>query len=410
MRSPIRAFDVALADPVETGGALRYEVHERIGEIPAGAWDAVASHGSVFLSHGYLLALEAAMGDTMPFRYVLFRDATAIPVGVAVLQFAVFEDNEGRHSGRACGLGLFREHVRRERKLRALVCGNVFHCGDHGAHFVAGIPRALQVEALDRVTTEVLSAAGEKRRIAVRVFKELWPSDQVAGRVLGELGYHALATDVNMVLDIDPAWRDLHGYQDALTAKARTRLRAILQRSSVLEVKELDAAAIAAHTGRMQQLLDAVVERSPYIFGRLRAEAYADWKRFFKEAMVLNGYWLNGELVGFSAAFINGDCLDAQFVGIDYAHNHQHAIYLRMLVDLLELAIDRGLRRLVYGRTSEQAKSGLGAVPVAMAVHVKLCGSVTNMVAGAFIRSVKPGSFELRSPFKRERRERVIDR
>jgi hypothetical protein len=37
-----------------------------------------------------------------------------------------------------------------------------------------------------------------------------------------------------------------------------------------------------------------------------------------------------------------------------------------------------------------------------MGVHVKLCGSVANIVAGAFIRTVKPASFEQRFPFKRE--------
>lgn len=402
MRSTLRAVDTALADPVGPRGALNAEVYERIGSIPAGIWDAVADRGSVFLRHGYLLALEAAMGHTMDLRYVLFRDATAIPVGVAVLQFAEFEDNGGRHSGRACGLGPFRERERRERRLCALVCGNVFHCGDHGAHFVAGISRKAQFEAIDRAMARVIATARLSRRVAVRVVKELWPTEEAAGRALGEIGYHALATDVNMVLTIDPAWRDLPGYQDALTAKARTRLRAILQRSSALEVKELDADGIAANTGRIQQLLDAVVERSPYVFGRLRAEAYADWKRFFQEAMVLNGYWLQGQLVGFSAAFVNGDRLDAQFVGLDHGYNQEHAIYLRMLVDLLGLAMDRGLRCVVYGRTSEQAKSGMGAVPVAMGVHVKLCGSVANIVAGAFIRTVKPASFEQRFPFKRE--------
>jgi len=235
----------------------------------------------------------------------------------------------------------------------------------------------------------------------VRVFKEHWPGDEEAARLLQGRGYHALATDVNMVLAVDPAWKDLEGYQQALTAKARTRLRSILERSSALEVRDLDAGAIAASTGRMQELLDAVLEQSPYIFGRLKVEAYAGWKERFGDAMVLRGYWLDGELVGFSAAFVNGDCLDAQFVGIDYARNRQHAIYLRMLVDLLELAISRGLRRVNYGRTSEQAKSGLGAVPVAMGVHVKLCNRVTNQLAGPFIRKVRPAAFELRAPFRR---------
>lgn len=377
------------------------EVHDRIRAFRTAAWDAAASGGSIFLSHAYLQSLEEAMGDAMGFRYVLFSDAQRGPVGVAVLQLADFEDNGGKQSERACRMGLFKARVRRELKLRALVCGNVFHCGDHGAHFAAGVPRAAQMRALDRAMTHVMGDAGVRSRVAVRVFKEHWPGEVEAARALTACGYHALATDVNMVLAVDPRWKDLNGYQDALTAKARTRVRSILQRSSALEVRELDAGAVTANAGRMQQLLDAVLEQSPYIFGRLSVSAYARWKERLGGSMVLRGYALDGELVGFSAAFVNGDCLDAQFVGIDYARNRQHAVYLRMLVDLLQLAISRGLRRVNYGRTSEQAKSGLGAVPMAMGVQVKLCGRVANKLAGPFIRKVKPAPFELRTPFKR---------
>lgn len=401
MRSTTRAIALALAPSAEAEAPVEFEVHERISAFSGAMWDAVAAGGSIFLSHGYLQALEAAMGDAMGFRYVLFRDAARGPVGVAVLQLAAFEDNGGQQSEQACRLGLVKARVRRELKLGALVCGNVFHCGDHGAHFIAHVPRAAQLEALDNAMSQVMAEQGVRSRVAVRVFKEFWPQDAEAKRVLEARGYHALATDVNMVLAVDSRWKGLEDYQHALTAKARTRLRSILQRSSALEVKVLDAVAVVAHGARLQQLLDAVLEQSPYIFGRLKVAAYARWKELFGEGMVLRGYALDGELVGFSAAFLNGDCLDAQFVGIDYAHNRQHAVYLRMLVDLLELAIARGLRRVNYGRTSEQAKSGLGAEPVAMAVHVKLCSRVANKLAGPFIRKVKPAAFELRTPFKR---------
>lgn len=401
MRSSSRAVALALAKPAEADAPLRLEIHDRIQAFRATVWDTVARGGSAFLSHGYLRALEESMRDAMGFRFVLFRDAGRDPVGVAVLQLADFEDRGSKQGEKACKLGLLKARVRRELKMRALVCGNVFHCGDHGAHFVAGIPRAMQVEALDRACSQVMADAGLKSRVAVRVFKEHRPDDAEAARVLGERGYHALATDVCMMLSVDSSWKNMDGYREALTAKARTRLRSITQRSAALMVLELDAEAIGANADRLQRLLNAVLEQSPYIFGRLNVSAYAQWKEHFGDDLVVRGYWLDGALVGFSGAFVNGDCLDAQFVGIDYAHNRQHAIYLRMLLDLLELAIARGLRRVNYGRTSEQAKSGLGAVPVAMGVHVKLCGRVANKLAAPFIRKVKPSGFELRSPFKR---------
>lgn len=395
------AVALTLAEPAAARGVSEAELHESIRAIPASMWDAVASGGSVFLSHGYLSVLEIAMRDAMDFRYALFRDAERRLVGVAAFQLAEFEDNGSKQSEAACKLGLFKARVRRELKLRALVSGNVFHCGDHGAYFMDGIPRVERLKALDHAMTQMMTDARLKSKVAVRVFKEHWPGDEEGARALQARGYHALATDLNMMLEVDPRWRTFAGYQEALTAKSRTRLRSILQRSSALRAHELDAEAIMANADRMQHLLDAVLEQSPYIFGRLKVTAYAGWKEHFGDDMVVRGYSMNGDLVGFSAAFINGDCLDAQFVGIDYTRNRQHAIYLRMLVDLLELSIMRGMRRVNFGRTSEQAKSGLGALPMAMGVHVKLCGRVANTVAAPFIRRMKPAAFELRSPFKR---------
>ncbi|HRH38596.1 MAG TPA: GNAT family N-acetyltransferase, partial [Flavobacteriales bacterium] len=187
----------------------------------------------------------------------------------------------------------------------------------------------------------------------------------------------------------------------ALNAKARTRLRSIIDRSSALEIRELTAETIAASTERLQALFDQVLARSPLAFGRLRMEACAAWKKLLGDAFPFRGFYLNGELVGFNSAFVVGDVLDAQYVGFDYARNQEHMIYQRMLVDLLEQALQRGLKRINFGRTAEQTKSNLGAEPQKTFVHVMHTGTLANKVVGPFIRAIKPASFEQRSPFKK---------
>jgi hypothetical protein len=110
---------------------------------------------------------------------------------------------------------------------------------------------------------------------------------------------------------------------------------------------------------------------------------------------------MDGRLVGFNAAFVLGDALDAQFVGIDYARNQDHMIYQRMLLDLLEVALARGLRRINLGRTAEQAKSALGAWPVGLLFYVKHRNRVANRIIGPFLRKVRPAAFEQRWPFRK---------
>ncbi|MEZ4738818.1 MAG: hypothetical protein R2818_05530 [Flavobacteriales bacterium] len=72
----------------------------------------------------------------------------------------------------------------------------------------------------------------------------------------------------------------------------------------------------------------------------------------------------------------------------------------RMLVDLLEVALKKGVDKIHFGRTAEQAKSNLGAVPVEMRFYVKHRNRLANKLVGPFLRSIRPDGFEQRSPFK----------
>ena len=116
---------------------------------------------------------------------------------------------------------------------------------------------------------------------------------------------------------------------------------------------------------------------------------------------MFRGFYLDGRMVGFCTAFILEDVLDVQFVGIDYACNQEHGIYQRMLVDLLEVALTRGLGRIYFGRTAEQAKSNLGAEPMDMRLYVRHRNRLANKLVGPFLRSVEPAAFEQRSPLKK---------
>ncbi|MBK8499081.1 MAG: GNAT family N-acetyltransferase [Flavobacteriales bacterium] len=382
--------------------ALTLSIHDSIHLVHRSDWGAVAMSASPFLGYGHLSALEDAMRGRMDFRYVLFHGAKYKPVGIACFQILDFEDNGSAQSQALCRIGAGLEaRVRKELKVRSLVCGNVFHCGDHGSHFIDTVGREQQLLALEMAMEQLRADERLQPKISALMFKEFWPEQNGRSAVLRDKGYYMLATDVNMVMDIDPAWKDLDGYQAALTSKARTRIKSILRRSAAMEIRDLSEAEIRGSLPALQRLFDEVLQRSPFIFGRLQVGVYAQWKALHAEQMMFRGYFLEGELVGFSAAFTVGNTLDAQFVGIDYARNQEHGIYLRMLVDLLDLALRKRLGRLDLGRTAEQAKSTIGARPVQMLVHVKHRNRVANRLIGPFIRKVKHTAFEERSPFRK---------
>ncbi|MBK8339390.1 MAG: GNAT family N-acetyltransferase [Flavobacteriales bacterium] len=365
-------------------------------------WAEVTMDASPYLQYDHLRALEDVMAAETEFRYVIYYSARNLPIGVAYFQVVELVDNGSAYREAVGRLGRgIGSRIIKDLKVRSLISGNVFHCGDHGSFFKKGVSDAYRFMAVEDTMRKLDKGGYCTPKASVLIFKDLWPAQFGSAETLIDENYHPLAMDVNMAMDIDPTWRTLDDYQEALTSKARTRIRAVISRSSALEIRSMTADEIRLSTPRLQQLLDQVLARSPFSFGRLKVDVYAHWKEQLGDRLLFHGFFLNDELVGFNSAFVLDDTLDVQYVGFDYDLNPAHAIYQRMLVDVLEFALDNDLRRINFGRTAEQAKSNLGALPVDMRFYVKHRNRLANKLVGPFLRSVKPDAFEQRSPFKK---------
>lgn len=342
------------------------------------------------------------MSGTMQFRYAIFHSKEYRPVGIAYFQILDLEDNGSAYGERVRRFGIaIGSRIISELKVRSLVCGNVFHCGMHGVHFTREISPTDRTMALEMAMEQLRVDERLEPRISVSIFKDVGSEGPISAQVLEAKSYHPLAMDVNMVMDLVQEWEDLEGYSESLTAKSRTRIRSILTRAAHLEIKDLSAEDIVRSIPSMQHLFDQVLLRSPFIFGRLDVAVLAGWKTVHGEGYHLRGFYLNGALVGFSSSFAAGDALEAQLVGIDYALNEKHMIYQRILLDLLEVALKTRKRRINFGRTAEQAKSSLGALPEQLPFYVKHRNRLANRLIGPFLRKIEPSAYEQRSPFRR---------
>jgi predicted N-acyltransferase len=392
---------ITRSDPATS---VRTSLHDSIHMIHREDWDDVTGDASLYLRYDHLRALEDVMSAEMAFRYVIYYSAQNLPIGVAYFQVLDLVDNGSAYREAVQGLGRgIGSRIVNDLKVRCLVNGNVFHCGDHGSYFKPGVSDAYRFAAVADTMRKLDKGGFCTPKASVLLFKDLRPEQfENAETLVGE-NYHPLAMDVNMVMDVDPAWSSLDGYQEALTSKARTRIRAMLNRSAAMEVRSMSATEIRHSAPQLQELLDQVLARVPFTFGRLKVEVYARWKEHLHDRLLFHGFFLNGTLVGFNSAFVLNDTLDVQYVGFDHDLNPVHAIYQRMLLDVLEFALDNGLRKITFGRTAEQAKSNLGALPVDMRFYVKHRNRLANKLVGPFLRSVKPDAFEQRSPFKKTR-------
>lgn len=380
----------------------RLSMNESLHMVHREDWNTVARGASPYLQYDHLLALEDRMGPAMDFRYVIYYDAQNRPIGIACFQTVDLEDRGSAYGDKLCRLGKrLGSTMFEDRRVRCLVAGNVFHAGDHGSHFIDEVGAEQRIATVAETLLRLAKGDPFPTKASALVVKDIAPSDGADDPLEPPRGYHLMRTDMNMVMRIDPAWKTLEDYQDALVAKARTRLKSVMKRSAALEIRELDAKAIERDDARLQALLDNVLARSPFLMGRLNVAVYADWKKQLGEQLRFLAYELDGALVGFSSAFLHNGSLDAHYVGLDHAHNETHAVYQRMLVDHLAFALQRGTGRINFGRTAEQAKSNLGAAPEDMYFLVRHRNPVANKVIGPLLRSVEPSTFELRDPFKR---------
>ncbi len=404
-RRPFKGLRPLRLDPIIPKGsplAIRLSLHDSIHLVHAVDWDAIVHGGSPYLLHAHLSALEDAMEERMAFRYAVFHDAHFEPLGVAAFQVLDLEDNGSGYGPALRKFGsVIGSRIVKELKVRSLLCGNAFHCGDHGAHFRTGVPIELRHQAVEMAMEHLRTAPAAPPRITALIWKDVPRNDNVACGQLEARGYHPLRMDQAMMMDVDSAWHDLDGYQAALTAKARTRARAILDRTSDIRITDLSSADVAGFAPVMQRQFEEVVARAPFVFGHFQVSVYAPWKELHGDRLRLRGLWLNDELVGFHAAFVVGDALDAQYVGIAHDHDRRHMLYQRVLLDVLDLALQLDLKRIHLGRTAEQAKSALGALPVDLLFHVKHRDRMANRLLGPFLRSVRPSGYEQRSPFRK---------
>lgn len=364
-------------------------------------WTLVARSASIYLQYDHLCALEDAMSGHIEFRYTIFYCEENRPMGIAYFQVVDLLDQGSRYREAVTRLGKGTGgRIIEEMKVRCLVNGNVFHCGDHGSYFLPEVPESYRSLAVTDIMRKLDKGDHTRTKASVLIVKEHWPDRFPSERFLFDQHYYPLTMDVNMVMDLNSDWKDLDGYQAALSSKSRTRIRSVLKRSENVVVRELKATEIRSFCVRAQELFDQVLDRAPFLFGRLNVDVYPVWKEQLHEKLIFRGFFLGNELVGFSTAFILNGVMDVQYVGIEYALNQSHAIYQRMLVDLLEVALKKGVDRIHFGRTAEQAKSNLGAVPVEMRFYVKHRNRLANKLVGPFLRSIRPDGFEQRSPFK----------
>ena len=376
-------------------------IFSSINEVPKNDWNLIENGRNIYLSKDYLSSLESEMNSEMDFYYVVSYDSNNTPILISSFQLVKFIDKRKAYSKQLCKLSY---HVHKKLvdvfSINVLVCGSVFADGENGFLWSDSITSDEAMIEMNEVTIQLKKEKSIKDKASVVLFKDFWPKSNKFSERLKEFSYRSFMIDVNMILDIHDQWLSIDDYLESMKTKFRTRAKSVYKKSSNIELKVLSTSEIEQYSERIQELFDNVLEKSDFSFGKLSSKTFVNFSKKLGKRFVLKGAFLNDKLVGFSTSFLNGESLEANYVGLDYQYNIDHNVYQRLLYDYVEQAIEVKAKDLHLGRTSELIKSSIGALPTNMKLYVKHKSSVSNLLLKPIIQSISPSDFELRKPFK----------
>lgn len=370
-----------------------FAIASHITDLDAGSWDAACAGGSVFLQRPYLAALDRESPEGVDHRFILASHRRQ-PVAAIVCQLlAMHGERLGadrlRGAGRAAAKRL---HV------RVLVAGNLLTWGMHAMAVAPGADPALAWAALGEALYRVRRSEELGGAPDLQLIKDLPGAERP--QHLRRLGYRAAATDPDMVLELDPAWKDWGGYLAALAAKYRKQAKdclAAVDAAGIVCEECRDPAVVAADLHRLYLAVQARAAVRPVTIGPgylpAVAAALGDG---FRCCILRRG----DAIVGFITAIRDGDTAIGYHVGFDPAVNDACPIYFRLLYRSVEQAMALGCRRLSLGRTALEPKARLGARPQPLAVWARHRRQGLNLLLRPLLGLVPHHEAPERNPFK----------
>lgn len=352
-----------------TPRALQVVLAEKLSHLDGARWDALTSNAGVFLQRPFLSALETAAPANVSPRYALFFDGDDA-IAALVLQLVRIE---GRSALAHAPLAHFVDE-------RALVLGNLAAWGSTGLATAA--PRRVLPEAM-KLVDRLRRFEKSEGVVNVALVKDVAPAlDELEVR---KAGYRRAPSGVDMQLRCEPEWTSLEGYLASLAAKRRRAVKKT--------VDEIDA---AGYRPRRLSLDDVQREeaRLDALYGQVWANAevrplkltgrfFVELQRRLGDECVITALEKDNRIDGFAVSLKNGDDCVGYYLGYDKAVSAP--LYLRLLLAMLERAFDWGSRRLSLGRTCEDTKARLGAVPVSTQLWLKHRTPPMNWAVGALL-------------------------
>ena len=384
---------------------------DRVDYLNAAAWDQVTQGGSLFLRREVLRVLEQHGPDNVAPRYaMIYREETpvaAVAAQVVAITGQQFHRENGSEPLPPRSRNLLKRALTPAAKIaaarineRLLVTGNLMSWGFNG---IALAPQE-NPEALWPAIAEALYRIRRAERLAGQtnfVMVKDVPDTTGGLEAIRRFSYRPLETEPNMVLSLNPHWRNYDDYLSALDAKYRRNARDQLKKLTAAGCVIESLTDLKPHTRRLHELYMAVHQNACVRLVTLPETYLPSLATTLGDQFRCNIVRRGEEILGFVTSLRDGPTAIAYYIGFDRAAAAAGLpIYLRLLHSTIGDAMAWGCTRLSLGRTALEPKAALGAKPETLNVWLRHRVPVFNWLLRGVMGSVTHDEAPERNPFK----------
>ncbi len=392
---------------------LEFAIADGIDYVNPAHWDAVTAGAGFFFERGYLKVLETAGPDNLvPRNAVIYRDGVAVATVIMQLvriEAARVRKEAAASSSRNPARRLLKrlaapagERLNQRVRQRVLVCGNLLSYGFHAAAFAPGIAPETIWPGITEVLYRVRRAEKLSGQTNFVLVKDLTAPELKASRILEKFSYRAVETEPNMVLELDPKWKNHEVYLGSMASKHRSSVKnQILKPIEEAGCTLVAIEDVAANAARLHELYLDVHQNASLRPVTLPPEYWAALKAAAGERLAVTALMRGDTMLGFIACLKDGDLGVAYHIGFDRAASGDLPVYLRLLHAAVDQLIAMGAKRISLGRTALEPKARLGAKPQAMSVWMRHSQPLINAATKRLLGLVQHDEAPEANPFKK---------
>lgn len=374
-----------------------------VDDISDAIWQSLGCENNIYFQRDFLKSIEKNHPE-IKFSYLVLVDENNSPKAFASIQIIDFYLDAIRNDlelfvRKIKNIGRKLHIIPNKKPLQLLICGNTFVSGEHGVFIKKNENKKTIIKELAKAILHFVNA-DKKLKIDAFLLKDFVNESLFITDELKDYNYHPFSVEPSMILHLNENWQNFDDYLAAMKTKFRVKAKKAIKLSLSIKIENVTSENIESQIPKMTKLYQKVATNASFNLEDFNLNTYKDFKQKLGDNYILKTYWIEGKIVGFMSGIINNNTLDAHFVGIDYQLNREFAIYQKMLYNYIEIAINKKLKTINFGRTASEIKSSVGAEPQDLTMYLRHKKSITNRILKLFLQRVQPTPFRQNFPFK----------